>query len=53
MIKGFFGINIAVNNLEEATAKYERLLGVRPTRPIHPTLRFPAFKALDSISTAC
>lgn len=28
MIKGFFGINIAVKDLEEAKAKYENLLGV-------------------------
>ena len=28
MIKGFFGVNIAVKDLKAATAKYETLLGV-------------------------
>lgn len=30
MIKRFFGINIAVRNLEEAIPKFEMLLGVKP-----------------------
>jgi methylmalonyl-CoA/ethylmalonyl-CoA epimerase len=30
MIKRFFGINIAVRNLEEAIPKFELLLGIKP-----------------------
>jgi methylmalonyl-CoA/ethylmalonyl-CoA epimerase len=46
MIKGFFGINIAVNNLEEATAKYERLLGV-PAHQADPSdFAFPGIQGV-------
>ena len=30
MIKGFFGINIAVQDLDEAVPKFQALLGVKP-----------------------
>ncbi|MEW6264748.1 MAG: VOC family protein [Thermodesulfobacteriota bacterium] len=41
MIKGFFGVNIAVNDLEAATAKYEALLGVPAQQAKSEDFAFP------------
>ncbi|MBI4765751.1 MAG: VOC family protein [Deltaproteobacteria bacterium] len=38
MLKSFWGINIAVKNLDEAIEKYEKLLGVKPTISSDPNM---------------
>ena len=46
MIKGFFGVNIAVKDLEAASAKYEKLLGV-PAHEANPEeFAFPNIKGV-------
>ena len=41
MIKGFFGVNIAVKDLKAATAKYEALLGVPAQEATPEDFAFP------------
>jgi methylmalonyl-CoA/ethylmalonyl-CoA epimerase len=48
MLKSFWGINIAVKNLDEAMEKYEKLLGVKPTISSDP--KMIAFPGITSAS---
>lgn len=41
MITGIYGINIAVKNLEEATARYESVFGVKAERLAERDFAFP------------
>lgn len=44
MLKGLWGINIAVKNLEEAVSKYKDLLGVEPKYSSSEDFAFPGLK---------
>lgn len=44
MLKGFWGINIAVNDLEAAVTKYKSLLGVEPSYSNPDDFAFPGLK---------
>ncbi len=44
MLSHFVGVNIAVNNLAEAVAKYQALLGIEPTMIGAEGFAFPGLK---------
>ena len=49
MIKKLFGINIAVKDLEAATAKYQTLLGVEPQKAEEGDFAFPNIQGVGFV----
>lgn len=47
MIKQFFGVNIAVKDLDQAATRFAALLGITPTRAPADSFAFPGLAAVS------